>query len=86
MARPPDAALAGAWVGMRAADWAQVGISGGIHTPYDVFATNLRTRCLPEQLSAGLAYPLERALPTLLDRAEVLAGPSCDNLSLIALR
>ena len=45
---------AGAWVGMRAADWAQVGISGGIHTPYDVFATNLRTRCLPEQLSAGL--------------------------------
>jgi len=45
---------AGAWVGMRAADWAQVGISGGIHTPYDVFATNLRTGCLPEQLSAGL--------------------------------
>lgn len=45
---------AGAWVGMRAADWAQAGITGGIHTPYDVFATNLRTRCLPEQLSAGL--------------------------------
>ncbi|MBK6905846.1 MAG: serine/threonine-protein phosphatase [Rhodocyclaceae bacterium] len=41
---------------------------------------------LGEQLSAGLVYPLERAIPTLLDRAEVLAGPSCDNLSLIALR
>jgi 2-methylcitrate dehydratase PrpD len=45
---------AGAWVGMRAADWAQAGIGGGIHTPYDVFATNLRTRCLPDQLIAGL--------------------------------
>jgi 2-methylcitrate dehydratase PrpD len=45
---------AGAWIGMRAADWAQAGIAGGIHTPYDVFATNFRTRCLPEQLTAGL--------------------------------
>jgi len=45
---------AGAWVGMRAADWAQAGIGGGIHTPYDVFATNLRARCIPEQLTAGL--------------------------------
>lgn len=41
---------------------------------------------LGEQLSAGLAYPLERAVPTLLGRAEELAGPGCDNLSLIALR
>ena len=41
---------------------------------------------LGEQLSAGLIYPLERAVPTLLERAELLAGPSCDNLSLIVLR
>ncbi|MEN9762004.1 MAG: MmgE/PrpD family protein [Pseudomonadota bacterium] len=45
---------AGAWVGMRAADWAEAGIAGGIHTPYDVFVTNFRTRCDPNALSAGL--------------------------------
>lgn len=45
---------AGAWVGMRAADWAEAGIAGGIHTPYDVFATNFRTRAIPEALSEGL--------------------------------
>lgn len=41
---------------------------------------------LGEALSASLAYPLERALPTLMARAEELAGSTCDNLSLIALR
>ena len=45
---------AGAWVGMRAADWAQAGIAGGVDTPYDVFATNFRTRCIPEALVEGL--------------------------------
>ncbi|MCC6710665.1 MAG: MmgE/PrpD family protein [Gammaproteobacteria bacterium] len=45
---------AGAWVGMRAADWAEAGIAGGIDTPYDVFATNFRTRAIPEALSEGL--------------------------------
>jgi 2-methylcitrate dehydratase PrpD len=45
---------AGAWVGMRAADWAEAGIAGGIDTPYDVFATNFRTRAVPEALSEGL--------------------------------
>ena len=45
---------AGAWVGMRAADWAEAGIAGGIDTPYDVFATNFRTRALPEALTEGL--------------------------------
>ncbi len=45
---------AGAWIGMRAADWAQAGIAGGIHTPYDVFAGNFRTRVIPEALVEGL--------------------------------
>jgi len=45
---------AGAWVGMQAADWAEAGIAGGIDTPYDVFATNFRTRAVPEALSEGL--------------------------------
>ncbi len=45
---------AGAWVGMRAADWAEAGIAGGIDTPYDVFATNFRTRVVAEALSEGL--------------------------------
>lgn len=41
---------------------------------------------LGDQLAPGLAYPLERAVPTLLARAEALAGDSCDNLSLLTLR
>ena len=45
---------AGAWIGMRSADWAEAGIGGGIHTPYDVFATNFRTRVIPDALSEGL--------------------------------
>ncbi len=45
---------AGAWVGMRAADWAESGIAGGIDTPYDVFVGNFRTRVIPEALVEGL--------------------------------
>jgi len=45
---------AGAWVGMQAADWAEVGIAGGIHTPHDVFVRNFGTRAIPEALSRGL--------------------------------
>lgn len=41
---------------------------------------------LGESLAAGLAYPLESAVPSLLSRAERLAGEHCDNLSLLALR
>jgi PPM family protein phosphatase len=40
---------------------------------------------LGDQLVSGLTTPLERAVPLLLNRAEALAGASCDNLSLIAL-
>jgi 2-methylcitrate dehydratase PrpD len=45
---------AGAWIGMRAADWAEGGIAGGIDTPYDVFVGNFRTRAIPEALTEGL--------------------------------
>jgi 2-methylcitrate dehydratase PrpD len=45
---------AGAWIGMRAADWAEAGIAGGIDTPHDVFAINFRTRVIPEALTEGL--------------------------------
>ena len=45
---------AGAWIGLRAADWAEAGIGGGIHTPYDVFAGSFGTRALPEALVQGL--------------------------------
>jgi 2-methylcitrate dehydratase PrpD len=45
---------AGAWIGLRSADWAEAGIGGGIDTPYDVFATNFRTRAIPDALSEGL--------------------------------
>ncbi len=45
---------AGAWVGMRAADWAQAGIAGGLDTPYDVFVGNFRSEFLPQALTKGL--------------------------------
>lgn len=41
---------------------------------------------LGEALPAVLSYPLERALPGALDRAQRVAGDSADNLSLLALR
>jgi len=45
---------AGAWIGQRAADWAELGVAGGVDTPYDVFVGNLATRVIPEALSEGL--------------------------------
>ena len=45
---------AGAWIGLRAADWAEAGIAGGIDTPYDVFAGAFKTRVIPEALVEGL--------------------------------
>jgi 2-methylcitrate dehydratase PrpD len=45
---------AGAWIGMRAADWAEAGIAGGVDTAYDVFAGSFKTRVIPEALVEGL--------------------------------
>ena len=39
-----------------------------------------------DRFPAAFALPLQRAVPLLLDAAEAAAGPTCDNLSLIALR
>jgi PPM family protein phosphatase len=39
-----------------------------------------------ERFPAAFSLPPERAVPLLLDAAEAAAGPSCDNLTLIALR
>ena len=39
-----------------------------------------------DRFPAAFALPLNRAVPLLLDAAETTAGPSCDNLSLLALR
>ena len=45
---------AGAWIGMRAADWAEAGIGGGAATIHDVFAGSFRTGVKPEALADGL--------------------------------
>ena len=45
---------AGAWLGLRAADWAEAGIGGGAVTPYDVFVGSFGTRALPDALVDGL--------------------------------
>ena len=45
---------AGAWIGMRAADWAAAGIGGGAATIHDVFAGSFRTGIKPEALAEGL--------------------------------
>ncbi len=45
---------AGAWIGLRAADWAEAGIGGGVGTPYDVFVGCFNTRAVPEALVEGL--------------------------------
>jgi 2-methylcitrate dehydratase PrpD len=45
---------AGAWLGLRAADWAEAGIGGGAVTPYDVFVGAFGTRAVPEALIDGL--------------------------------
>lgn len=40
----------------------------------------------PAELVQGMTrYPLQYAVPQMLDRAEVLAGQGCDNLSAVAL-
>jgi len=45
---------AGAWIGLRAADWAEAGIGGGAVTPYDVFVGAYNCRAIPEALVEGL--------------------------------
>jgi len=45
---------AGAWIGLRAADWADAGIGGNDVTPYDVFVGAYNCRAIPEALVEGL--------------------------------
>jgi 2-methylcitrate dehydratase PrpD len=45
---------AGAWLGLRAADWAEAGIGGNDVTPYDVFVGAYETNAKPDALVAGL--------------------------------
>jgi 2-methylcitrate dehydratase PrpD len=45
---------AGAWIGLRAADWAEAGIGGAANTPYDVFVGAYKTGALPHALVDGL--------------------------------
>ncbi len=45
---------AGAWIGLRAADWAEAGIGGGAATPYDVFVGSFRTHARPQALVEDL--------------------------------
>lgn len=45
---------AGAWIGLRAADWAEAGIGGLAETPYDVFVGAFGTGCAPEALTDRL--------------------------------
>ena len=45
---------AGAWIGLRAADWAEAGIGGNPVTPFDVFVGAYNTRAIPEALVEGL--------------------------------
>ncbi|MBM3384559.1 MAG: MmgE/PrpD family protein [Betaproteobacteria bacterium] len=45
---------AGAWLGLRAADWAEAGIGGNDVTPYDVFVGAYKTSVKPDALVAGL--------------------------------
>jgi 2-methylcitrate dehydratase PrpD len=45
---------AGAWIGLRAADWAEAGIGGNDVTPYDVFVGAYKTDSRPDALVAGL--------------------------------
>ena len=45
---------AGAWIGMRAADWAAAGIGGGAATIHDVFAVSFHTGVRPDALVEDL--------------------------------
>jgi 2-methylcitrate dehydratase PrpD len=48
---------AGAWIGLRAADWAEAGIGGSAVTPYDVFVGAYKTRALPRRWSRARQRP-----------------------------
>ena len=45
---------AGAWIGLRSADWAEAGIGGAAVTPYDVFVASFGTKAAPGKLVEGL--------------------------------
>jgi 2-methylcitrate dehydratase PrpD len=45
---------AGAWIGLRSADWAEAGIGGAPVTPYDVFVGSFGTQAAPGKLVDGL--------------------------------
>lgn len=45
---------AGAWLGMRSADWAEAGISGIAATPFDVFVTVFGTACHSDEMVTSL--------------------------------
>ncbi len=45
---------AGAWIGLRAADWAEDGITGIAETPHDVFVGSFGTGVEPDALTDGL--------------------------------
>ena len=46
---------AGAWIGLRAADWAERGIGGNAVTPYDVFVGAYKSARSPRRWSKGWA-------------------------------
>jgi 2-methylcitrate dehydratase PrpD len=45
---------AGAWCGMQAVEWAECGIGGAPHSPYDVFVTAFGSKLAADQFTAGL--------------------------------
>ena len=45
---------AGAWCGMQAVEWAECGIGGAPHSPYDVFVSAFNSKLAADQFSAGL--------------------------------
>lgn len=45
---------AGAWIGLRSVDWAEIGIGGLAETPYDVFVGGFGTDAEPAALTRGL--------------------------------
>jgi 2-methylcitrate dehydratase PrpD len=45
---------AGAWCGMQAVEWAECGIGGAPHSPYDVFVTAFNSKLAADQFTAEL--------------------------------
>ena len=45
---------AGAWCGMQAVEWAECGIGGAPHSPYDVFVVAFNSKLDADQFSTGL--------------------------------